>query len=150
MKFCDFCSSSHARWRYPARSFLVPFLQLAANIVQSAIGDWHACDVCHRLIETDATAVAVRMTVTMILRHPDLASHGEAMLSEFQSLYRLFTDNRTGPAVEVGEQDEPQESNLIMLSDADEAQTAIDLSNSGLNVQQVRTFMEAEPNPSVN
>ena len=45
---CDFCSYPSVVWCYPARSFVA---YVVANIGGESVGDWAACEQCHRLIE---------------------------------------------------------------------------------------------------
>jgi len=45
---CDFCSYPSVVWRYPARSFVA---YVVANIGGESVGDWAACEQCHRRLK---------------------------------------------------------------------------------------------------
>lgn len=85
---CDFCSSPHPAWVFPAKSFAGP-----CNTESS--GDWLACNECHRLIEAgDREGLAARVRLT-----PAFAVAGveEDYAREFAlRLQQGFFDNRAG------------------------------------------------------
>ena len=93
---CDFCSAPDAGWRHPARSFLG---YVAQGVVGESVGDWAACQECHKLIVSDdrvrltATSVA-----TFIARHPELGVVKTELATEMGKLHANFFENRTGPA----------------------------------------------------
>ena len=60
---CDFCSYPSVVWCYPARSFVA---YIVANIGGESVGDWAACEQCHRLIEAgDRAGLMERSLVTL-------------------------------------------------------------------------------------
>ena len=93
---CDFCSAPNAGWRHPARSFIG---YSAPGVVGEIVGDWAACQECHRLIVSDDR---VRLTATSVLafiaRHPELEAFKSELTTEMGTLHAQFFDNRTGPA----------------------------------------------------
>ncbi len=49
---CDFCSARPVRWRYPAVNIdPVKSVSVPGVLMQSSMGDWAACDICHGMIE---------------------------------------------------------------------------------------------------
>ena len=60
---CDFCSSPDVRWRYPARSFVIP------KYAWESVTDWAACGECKRLIEAGNHDGLITRSVDMFYHH---------------------------------------------------------------------------------
>ena len=93
---CDFCSAPDAGWRHPARSFIG---YVACGVVGESVGDWAACQECHRLIVSgDRVRLTERSVVTFIAMHPELGAVKTESATEMGILHANFFENRTGPA----------------------------------------------------
>ena len=98
---CDFCSAPFPSWRYPARSFIA---YRAANLAGESVGDWAACDACHKLIEADDHEhLAQRSLDELILKYPEARSAAEILFDELADLHRQFFEHRCGPAVSIAD-----------------------------------------------
>ena len=98
---CDFCSAPCPSWRYPARSFIA---YRAANLAGESVGDWAACDACHKLIEADDHEhLAQRSLDELILKYPEARSAAEILFDELADLHRQFFEHRCGPAVSIAD-----------------------------------------------
>jgi len=90
---CDFCSSTAPAWSYPAKTF-----DAKSTHKGRSVGDWLACDVCHRLIEAgDREKLAHR-----ILLCPTVHQFNLDRVSAIDFARRLhgeFFAHRCGPAV---------------------------------------------------
>ena len=96
---CDFCSAPRPSWRYPARSFIG---YRASNLVGESVGDWAACDACHKLIEADDHEhLAQRSLDELILKHPEARAAAEILFHDLADLHRQFFEHRCGPAVPI-------------------------------------------------
>ena len=96
---CDFCSAQCPSWRYPARSFIA---YRASNLAGESVGDWAACDACHKLIEAnDHEHLAQRSLDELILRHPEARPAAEILFQDLADLHRQFFEHRCGPAVPI-------------------------------------------------
>ncbi len=91
---CDFCSAPNPTWKYPARSFIG---YEACGIAGESVGDWAACEECHRLIATnDRVGLTERSAVTFIALRPELTEIREELTAELGVLHTRFLENRTG------------------------------------------------------
>ena len=98
---CDFCSAPFPSWRYPARSFIA---YRAANLAGESVGDWAACDACHKLIEADDHEhLAQRSLDELILKHPEARAAAEILFNDLADLHRQFFEHRCGPAVPIAD-----------------------------------------------
>lgn len=98
---CDFCSAPCPSWRYPARSFIA---YRAANLAGESVGDWAACDACHKLIEADDHEhLAQRSLDELILKHPEARAATEILFHDLAGLHRQFFEHRCGPAVPIAD-----------------------------------------------
>lgn len=98
---CDFCSAPCPSWRYPARSFIA---YRAWNLAGESVGDWAACDACHKLIEADDHEhLAQRSLDELILKYPEARSAAEILFDELADLHRQFFEHRCGPAVSIAD-----------------------------------------------
>ena len=98
---CDFCSAPCPGWRYPARSFIA---YRATNLAGESVGDWAACDACHKLIEAgDREHLAQRSLDELILRHPEARPAAEILFQDLADLHRQFFEHRCGPAVPIAD-----------------------------------------------
>jgi hypothetical protein len=96
---CDFCSLPSVVWRYPARTFAA---YVVANIGGESVGDWAACEQCHRLIEVDDRAgLTERSLVTLIAKHPEMEPARSELMEHMTSLHVMFFENRTGMALRI-------------------------------------------------
>jgi len=96
---CDFCSAPRPAWRYPAWSFIA---YRASNLAGESVGDWAACDDCHKLIEVnDRQRLAQRSLDELILKHPQATAAAEILLHDLADLHRQFFEHRCGPAVPI-------------------------------------------------
>ena len=93
---CDFCAAPEAIWRHPARSFIG---YVAGGVVGESVGDWAACQECHRLIVSgDRVRLTERSVVTFIAMHPELGAVKTELATEMGILHAHFFENRIGPA----------------------------------------------------
>ena len=98
---CDFCSVPCPSWRYPARSFIA---YRASNLAGESVGDWAACDACHKLIEADDFySLAHRSLDELILKHPEARAAAEILFQDLAELHRQFFEHRCGPAVPIAD-----------------------------------------------
>ena len=98
---CDFCSAPCPSWRYPARSFIA---YRASNLAGESVGDWAACDACHKLIEAgDRYSLAHHSLVELILKHPEARAAAEILFQDLAELHRQFFEHRCGPAVPIAD-----------------------------------------------
>jgi hypothetical protein len=98
---CDFCSAPCPSWRYPARSFIA---YRASNLAGESVGDWAACDACHKLIEADdQLPLAQRSLGELILKHPEARAVAEILFHDLADLHRQFFEHRCGPAVPIAD-----------------------------------------------
>ena len=96
---CDFCSYPSVVWRYPARSFVA---YVVANIGGESVGDWAACEQCHRLIEVgDRAGLMERSLVTLMAEHPEMEPARSELIEHMTSLHVMFFENRTGMALRI-------------------------------------------------
>lgn len=96
---CDFCSAPAPAWRYPARTFLA---YCVANVAGESVGDWAACDECHRLIEAeDRNGLAQRSLEELILKHPEAWLAAAALYEDLADLHNQFFAHRSGMAVPI-------------------------------------------------
>jgi len=95
---CDFCSDPAIHWRYPAGNHILGLYQLSGQIlVTESIGDWGACEECHRLIENGDRLGLLRRSVQNLGIQP-------LPLELFQELGRIHTEffaYRSGPPIPV-------------------------------------------------
>ena len=93
---CDFCSAPDAGWRHPARSFIG---YVACGVAGESVGDWAACQECHRLIVSgDRARLTERSLSTFMTLHPELEDVKNELATEMGILHAHFFENRTGPA----------------------------------------------------
>lgn len=91
---CDFCSAPNPAWRYPARNFVG---YEACGIVGESVGEWAACESCHRLIVAgDRHGLTERSVVSFIAFHAELDSIRSELATELATLHDRFFMNRTG------------------------------------------------------
>ena len=91
---CDFCSTPGPAWRYPARNFVG---YEACGIVGESVGEWAACEECHRLIAAgDRAGLTERSVVSFIAFHRELETIRCELASEVAKLHHRFFENRTG------------------------------------------------------
>jgi hypothetical protein len=96
---CDFCSAPAPAWRYPARTFLA---YCVANVAGESVGDWAACDECHRLIEAeDRNGLAQRSLDGLISKHPETRPVAAALYADLAELHDQFFAHRSGTAVSI-------------------------------------------------
>ncbi len=90
---CDFCSSPAPAWSYPARTF-----DAKATVKGRSVGDWLACEVCHRLIEAgEREKLACRILLCPTVKQYNL-DHAHA-IELARRLHGEFFEHRSGPAV---------------------------------------------------
>jgi hypothetical protein len=93
---CDFCSAPNPGWRYPARSFIG---YIACGIAGESVGDWAACEECHRLIDQDRRELLAARSVTrLIAANPEMVEARTELKAELSALHGRFFEHRTGPA----------------------------------------------------
>jgi hypothetical protein len=98
---CDFCSAPCPSWRYPARSFIA---YRASNLAGESVGDWAACDACHKLIEADdRDRLAQRSLDELISKHPEARPAAEILFQDLADLHWQFFEHRCGPAVPIAD-----------------------------------------------
>ena len=98
---CDFCSVPCPSWRYPARSFIA---YRASNLAGESVGDWAACDACHKLVEADDRySLAQHSLDKLILKHPEARAAAEILFQNLAELHRQFFEHRCGPAVPIAD-----------------------------------------------
>lgn len=96
---CDFCSAPAPAWRYPARTFLA---YCVANVAGESVGDWAACDECHKLIEAeDRKSLAQRSLDELILKHPEARPAAAVLYEDLAELHNQFFAHRSGVAVPI-------------------------------------------------
>ena len=96
---CDFCSAPNPRWKYPARSFIG---YEACGVAGESVGDWAACEVCHRFISSgDRVGLTERSVVTFIELQPALVAVRAEVTAELTVLHERFFENRTGRALPI-------------------------------------------------
>ena len=96
---CDFCSAPDPLWRYPARTFLAYCL---ANVAGESVGDWAACDVCHKLIEAgDRKGLAQHSLDELMLKHPETRPAAAVLYENLAELHDQFFEHRGGMAVPI-------------------------------------------------
>ena len=94
---CDFCSAADPVWRHPARNFIG---YVAGGVVGESVGDWAACQECHRLIVSGRPSVIDRNGRS----RPSSRSTRSwepfrtQLATEMGMLHAHFFENRTGPA----------------------------------------------------
>src|SRR5262245_54900259 len=99
MNQCDFCSSPHPTWAYPARTFEM------RNVGWGSISDWAACEECADLIEhkKDDAMINQRMPRTWAAAFAQAGMPGlnKAQLrvieEKTRQLYMRFKKARAGP-----------------------------------------------------
>src|ERR1700690_2878268 len=95
----DFCSFPSVVLRYPARSFVA---YVVANIGGEIVGDWAACEQCHRLIEVgDCAGLTECSLVTLIAEHPEMELARSELVDHMASLPVMFFETRTGMALRI-------------------------------------------------
>src|SRR2546426_5338280 len=98
-QICDFCSNAKVVWRYPARTFVAYIVE---NVAGESVGDWAACEECHRLIEAgDGAGLAERSLEALIQKQPEIAAVRGALAEQMAALHVMFFENRTGEALPV-------------------------------------------------
>ena len=96
---CDFCSAPAPVWRYPARTFLA---YCVASVAGESVGDWAACDECHKLIEAeDRKSLAQRSLDELILKHPEARPAAAVLYEDLAELHNQFFAHRSGVAVPI-------------------------------------------------
>lgn len=96
---CDFCSEPHVAWRYPARTFAAYAM---AGIVGESVGDWAACPICYKLIESGRhLELAERSLQTLIEKQPDMRCAEAELREQIRGFHTMFFTNRFGGAVAV-------------------------------------------------
>jgi hypothetical protein len=94
---CDFCSEPSVAWRYPARNFVA---YAVAGVVGQSIGDWAACSVCHRLIETgNHDELLERSLRTLFRKNPDMRWAEAEIREQIAGFHRMFFAHRIGAAL---------------------------------------------------
>jgi hypothetical protein len=97
---CDFCSAPDPAWRYPARTFLA---YCAPNVAGESVGDWAACNVCHKLIEAEDTrGLAQRSLDELLAKFPETRSAAAVFYAKLAELHRQFFAHRVGAPVRIG------------------------------------------------
>jgi hypothetical protein len=92
MSLCDFCSSPAPAWRYPAGTFTDRF-------GSRSVGDWLACEDCHRLIASDdRTALARRSLTAPGVQMAVVFLGWEAAIEHCRDLHNRFWKARRGEA----------------------------------------------------
>ena len=93
---CDFCSAPDPTWKYPARSFIG---YEGCGIAGESVGDWAACEACHRLIAVgDRRGLTERSAETLIALRPELVEIRKGLTAELAVLHERFFENRIGQA----------------------------------------------------
>lgn len=96
---CDFCSTPDPTWRHPARSFQAWSVE---NVAGASIGDWAACDECHRLIERgDREGLTLRSFAELMAAEPEVARCAGAVVNKLAEIHRGFFAHRAGPAAPI-------------------------------------------------
>jgi hypothetical protein len=96
---CDFCSDPHVAWRYPAESFIA---YAVGGIVGQSVGDWAACSICHRLIETgDRNGLLERTLRTLSDRNPDMRCAEAELRDQIAVFHQMFFAHQIGAALAV-------------------------------------------------
>lgn len=86
---CDFCSAPHPTWVYPCTTFTLG--------TYGSVGDWGACDTCHRLIDTGQWA---RLTDRAVAHQPKaIRSQARRWVG---TLHRAFRQHQTGDPHPLG------------------------------------------------
>lgn len=104
---CDFCSETTPMWRYSVRDFNVEFAP--ANMVSVSVGDWAACDQCHKLIEADNYRELCERALRRQLKIMQKQTGTQSSVVTFKlrkyvkGLHQRFKENRIGPAIYEGE-----------------------------------------------
>lgn len=96
---CDFCDlQTNSGWCYPARTFIEGvYSGPSRTLVSQSIGDWFACDECHRLIEAgDRSALVNRSVEQFIQEHSELAINRMCVQGYLWRVHDQFFDNRLG------------------------------------------------------
>jgi hypothetical protein len=97
ISICDFCSDPDVAWRYPAKSFIA---YAVGDIVGQSVGDWAACDTCHRLIETgDCNGLLERTLRTLFTRNPDMRWAEQELRDQIIVFHQMFFAYRIGAAL---------------------------------------------------
>ncbi len=96
---CDFCSSEHPSWSYPAENFVA-----TADETWASDGAWLACNVCHDMIERDQQEKLVRYAIACCgnrlgFSADELTKEERTLLfQQVRSLHKDFWSNRKGRA----------------------------------------------------
>lgn len=86
---CDFCYADYPEYVLPVKSFT------AITGMAESVGDWAACEMCARLIESNQwNALQTRVRTSWEARHGEFADELER---EQKRLYRVLRKNITGP-----------------------------------------------------
>lgn len=143
---CDYCCSLPAIWKYPATNFNVDDKRLP--VLQTSYGGWCSCSHCHDLIEAgDMIALAVRSTSALLQAHPELDPDAQSIYADISALHQEFFAHRTGPAIPIGPDEEPEEQNTIVFAPPDDIQLMGMLAEAGLTMTEavayLRTYRQA-------
>ena len=93
---CDFCSSPHPRWNYPAASFDA---ESDEGTLGRSTGDWVACEDCHVLIEADNRIGLAERAIAIPSIQQNMVNGGtgrEQALTWALGMHQQFFDNRSG------------------------------------------------------
>jgi hypothetical protein len=99
---CDLCSAPNPVWRYPARDFEVgpdPYEPL----MHSSLGEWDACEACHRLIQRADRDGLAKRAAKRFVRTNDI-SFAVALAATRRS-HDMFWAHREGAPRRIGGQD---------------------------------------------
>lgn len=88
MIICDFCTSPHVRWAYPAHSFIV---EEEGGFQQESIGGWAACDLCSACIEDNKWDELLHRTVEAF---PPFLRGDRDMIHLARVIHQRFRDAR--------------------------------------------------------
>ena len=90
---CDFCSSPHPEWLYPAHTFQLSHF--------GSLGSWLACQVCHTLIEGGSEDLLALRAASKLARESRM-DYGIA-LQTIHRLHKRFFQHRAGPPRRIRE-----------------------------------------------
>ncbi len=89
---CDFCSRPDPRWEYPAGDFIA---YQVCRVTGESVGNWAACEGCHRLIEAEDRDGLARRSLERLGMHDPAAL--QAILACLRDLHAKFFAHRLGP-----------------------------------------------------
>ena len=99
ISICDFCSEPNVVWRYPAQSFIA---YAVAGVVGQSVGDWAACGICHRIIESgDRSGLMERSLRTLFEKCPEMRPAEAELREEIARFHEMFHAHQTGAALPV-------------------------------------------------